>query len=213
MSEETVRTRVSGRLTLLTPGGSCSVVVDDGSGKSPASAKDPREALRAEELDKIRKAAQKQGFDECQKKMAAELAAMKAQLDEARRMIPEALNSYFVDLEAQMREEVVELSFKAAEAIAGFEIERNDITMSAINAALSPLLSPSGVKIHVSPGFLAKGVHTAPAGASFVSDSKLKTGEIMVDSQQGMIDGTVKSRLETLKEELLKGLAKERPNA
>ncbi len=213
MSEDAVRTRISGRLTLLAQDGVCSVTVDDGSGRPMANAKDLKGAMHAEELEKARKAGHKQGFDECQKRMSAEIAGLKAQLEEARQRLPEALNSYFADLEAQMRLEIVELGFKAAEAITGAEIERRDITMDAVNAALSPLLSPSGVKIHVSASFLAKGVHAAPCGASFVSDPKLKTGEIMVDSQQGMIDGTVKSRLETLKEELLKSLSKEQSNA
>ena len=208
MSDETFRTRVSGSLSLRAFDGSCTIVVDDGSGKALTS-KDPKGALHAEELEKVRKAAYKQGFDDCQRKMAGEVANLNLQVDEARRRVPEALNSYLADLEIQMRGEIIELAFKAAEAIVGSEVERRDITMESIHAALSPLLSTSGIKIHVSPSFLAKGIATPPAGASFVADPKLKSGEIMVDSQQGMIDGTISSRLDTLKEEILKTLSRE----
>lgn len=210
---EVVRTKISGRLTLLAQEGSCRVMLDAGSCKPNATAKDIKGALHAEELERIRAAAYKQGFDDCQRKLAAEAAALKVQLDEAREKVPAALNSYLADLETQMRVEIVELAFKAAGAIVGSEIERTDITMAAIHSALAPLISPSGVKIHVSPSFLAKGAHAAPGGATFIPDPKLKTGEIMVDSQQGIIDGSVNSRLETLKEELMKGLAKERSDA
>jgi len=213
MSDEQERTRITGTLTLLNSGGACRVIVDDGSGKGAKGSVTSKASQQLEELEAARKKGYKQGWDECQKKMSGEIAALKVQLDEARNQVPEALNGYFSDLEAQMREEIVELAFKAAEAIVCAEIERRDITANAIRSALGQLISANGVKIHVSPSFLAKGVAQAPAGASFVSDPKLQTGEIMVDSPQGLIDGAVVARLAALKEELLKNLAQEPSNA
>jgi flagellar biosynthesis/type III secretory pathway protein FliH len=208
MSDAPIRTRISGGFSLVSSDGA-QVVVSDGAGNAPALQKDPRGAMLAAEIEKAKQAGRKQGFDECLKKTSGDLAALNAQLDEARRQIPEALNAYLSDLEIQMREEIVAIAFKAAEAIVGAELERRDVTAEAVRAAISPLLTTNGVKVHVSPSFLAKGACNPPAGASFVADPKLKTGEIMVDSQQGMIDGTILSRLETLKETLLKSMTKE----
>jgi len=212
MSEAPLRTKISGSLSLFSANGPCSVVVEDGTAKA-AAARDPKGTAQSEELAKAKRDSFKQGFDDAQRKNASEIAALKVQLIEAKNQIPEALNAYLSDLEEQMRGEIVNLAFKAAEALTGAEIAKHDTTLGALRSALTPLLTTTGVKIHVAPSFLAQGVHTPPAGASFVSDPSLRAGEIMVDSQQGLIDGRIQSRLEALKGELLKELGKEDSNA
>ncbi len=206
MSETPVKAKI-GRLSFLSPDGSCSVTIDDGSGKS-AAAKDPKAALQAEELEKAKREAHKRGFDEAQKKAAAEIASLKQQLDAAKSKLPEALAAYFSDLEEQLKGEIVELGFKVAEAVAGVDMERNDRTAEAIRAALGAVVNPGAMKIHVNPAFVSGGHPTPPAGAAFVADPKLKPGEIGVECQNGFIDGTLKSRLATLKEALLKDMGR-----
>lgn len=205
MSDAPFRTRL-GRMELVSSDGQCKVLVEDGSSKKGV---DPLAVAAQAEAEAKRKAAYQEGWKACEKKFSAELADLKKRLDAAQTQIPQALNAYLREFDSQMKEEVVELSFKAARAIVGCEMERRDITAAVLADALKPLLSLQGVKLHLNPALVATGAQAAgiPAGVGLVSDPKLAMGEVIVESPQGFIDGTVEGRLQTLKEALMKSIS------
>ncbi len=203
MSDAPLRTRISGSMSLVSADGSCKVVLDDGSGRAPA---EQVAASKAQEEEAQREAAYRTGAADAEKRFAGEIAALKARLETAERELPAALNAYFQDLELQMREEIVELALKAAEAVACAELERRDPTAEILRQALSPLVSVQNVKVHVNPSAIAKGL-SAGHGVQLQGDPQLKPGEVMVECPQGFIDGSVAGRLKTLKDSILKSLA------
>ena len=143
---------------------------------------------------------------DCNAKLTAEIAKLKERVDELSRQTPLALGTYFSALEAQMKDEIVALAFKAAESIVEVEAARRDPSAEALRKALSPLLNLQGVRVKLNPGSLDGLPKQAPGGLTLVADPHLKKGEVAVESPQGFIDGGIKARLEVLKEALLKSL-------
>jgi len=209
MSDAPLRTKISGGFSLVSQDGSCKVVVDDGSGRKPD---EQVAAAKAQEEEAQRQAAYRKGAADAEKRLAGEIAALKARIDVAENKLPESLNAYFAELEAQMRGEIVELAIKAAEAVACAELERRDATAEILRQALSPLIAVQNVKVHVNPAAIAKGFSAGP-GVQLQGDPRLNPGEVMVESPQGFIDGTVEGRLRTLKDSILKSLSGEASNA
>lgn len=202
MSDTPVKTQITGRLSLVSPNGQCKVLISDG---TPDKVIDPNQESAAIEAEKKRRAAYQEGWNDCEKRMAAEVAGLKAKLKAFQEQLPAELNGYFSELETQMKDEILELSFKIAEAVIGAEMASRDVTAQVVSDALSPLLTLSGVKLHLNPAIASGEPEKSgmPSGLVLISDPGVKPGEVIVESPQGFIDGTVKGRLKTIREKII----------
>lgn len=148
------------------------------------------------------------GWNDCQNSMQKQLDAMQEQLSATSKEIPVAIQGYLDELERQMEEEVCNLAFHIANVILGEEMKNIERVNSVIRQAVKPILNFQGVKLHLSPSVVShmetgEGI-SVPTGVTVIPDSKLMPAEVVLDSNQGIIDATLQGRLDTLKDDFIK---------
>ena len=198
-----------GRLKIVGDVGS--IVVNDASGRKNASgaAPQPKPASGYDE-------GYKKGWEERGAQAQAETAALRAQVDSIGRQLPEAISAYFKELEAQALNEVCEIAFATARIIIGREFDADpEAVRSVIVGALAPILNPQGVKLRLNPGVAdivaTSGMEGVSASVTVVPDTSLGIGDVVVECQQGIIDGTVEGRFIALRELISKSLGNGQP--
>ncbi len=199
----------SGKLKIVGDVGT--IVVNEGTGAKASPAAADAQPKKAPGFDE----GYKKGWDERGAKAQAEIAALKSQLDGVSRQIPEAISAYFKEFEEQAMNEVCEIAFVVARIIIGREFDADpEAVHAAIVDALSPLVNPQGVKLRLNPAVAdmvsKSGMEGVPSAVAVVPDSSLGIGDVVVDCQQGIIDGTIDGRMRALKDFICKSLGSDR---
>ncbi len=146
------------------------------------------------------------GWDECQQKLNAQIAALENEKKDLLSTLISSLNNYFEELEKQIKQEISDLSFEISKVILMRDINDKDIVGNIIEDMLGPVMNSSNVKIHLNSTVVQylqdNNLFRLPSGAEFVVDNSLLFGEAFIDSSQGIIDATLSGRLDTLQESL-----------
>lgn len=212
MFDETAKkVKFSGRMSFVSANPNSNIIVSENGDQVPDFDSAASEA--EEENRKYQKAFQ-EGYDSCMQEMMPQVDKIKEQLLQITQNLPGSLSEYFKEIESQLKKEVIDLAFSVTRIILGHEIENKDIIKNLLDEALVPLMNVRGIKIYLNPG-VAEDANAAvdlgvPAGAEIIPDSRLKAGEAMIESSQGLIDATLAGRLETLKESYLKILSEQK---
>lgn len=205
------KVKFSGTLSFVSANPNSNIIVSENGDNVPEIDHAADEA--AEENRKLQAAFQ-EGYDSCMQEMMPQVDKIKDQLMQITQKLPVSISEYFKDLESQAKKETVELAFSIARTILGREIENKDILNTLLDEALMPLMNIRGIKIYLNPGVAEdakEAAHLAiPAGAQILPDSRLKAGEAMIESSQGLIDATLTGRLQTLKEAYMKILSEQK---
>jgi flagellar biosynthesis/type III secretory pathway protein FliH len=213
MSDNAIK--FSKRMSFVSPSGASNVMVTD----NASGDNEPRAATPSKE-DKINasiEAAFQQGWKTCEQEMNQRIQELNRKLDAALNTLPASLDAYFSELEKQVKTEIQELSFKIARIILGGEIKDESRMRGVVEHMLEPVTDLDGVKLFLCPEFVPSGnpvdgapepVPIAPSGIEIVPDSRLKPGEAVLETSQGIVDGTLDGRLEKLKEEFDKFMEK-----
>jgi flagellar biosynthesis/type III secretory pathway protein FliH len=196
--------KISGKLSLVSQSGKARVTVSDGPGADTGPEPGPEQAAE-QALRASYEAGRRDGMAEREKQLAPQIESLKNQINLISSEIPAAISAYFAELEAQAKEEIMDLSLKLAEIILREKIKEEEVLRPLIQDALSPLTDLSGVKIQLSPSIAARvkasggAAEGIPPGVEISANPKLSDGEVVVESSQGLIDGTLSGRLETLR--------------
>lgn len=190
----------------------CKVSISNGPGAAGAGKVATQES-QDEEMWKAKcQTSYQDGRKAGRQEMTAEIDALRLQAQAVARDIPQSISEYFTELEMQMREEICKLSFSIAETLVMRELESKDIVRELIHNALTPLMSLENVKIRLNPGIVnmmsSEEVNpTVPQGVDVSPDPKLGPGDVIVETPNGLIDGTLAGRMELIKDEIHKALA------
>ncbi|OGV52610.1 MAG: hypothetical protein A2017_20625 [Lentisphaerae bacterium GWF2_44_16] len=205
------KVRFSGKMSFVSANPNSNIVVSDSSGESESIDIDK---IEKEEEHARYQAAYDDGWQACEKEKSSEISELNEKIVSISKNIPAALNEYLAELETQAKTEIMEMAFSIASIILKEEIAGKEHLKPMLDEALSPVLNLKNIKIHLNPAVAEKIMpgdnNGVPAGSEIISDPKLKEGEALIESSQGIIDATVRGRLETLKENYLKILAEQK---
>lgn len=167
------------------------------------------QAAKTEELNV--KALQEQSFQQgwaaCETEKNKEIDKLLLNLEAWKKELPESLNSYFSELEKQIKGEVIDLAFKLAEQIIGCEVEKKTTYQTVLNDLLDQTVSTSQVQLYVNPEvakLIKNGEVGVRSGVSVIADPGLRVGEAKLIGGNGIIDGTFNARLSALQEHIRK---------
>jgi len=176
--------------------------------------KEKKEKLALIESEQKYQQAYDEGWKSAQQGMELEVDELQKKLKNISKTIPKNLNQYFIELEQQIKVEIAELSIKIADTILHLQLARKPLLKTAIAEALESLIRYDGVEVHFSNDDmdLLKDNNTEiiPPGIILRPDPALQSGDVVVYTQQGWLDGTIQRRLFTIKEQILKKLAEEK---
>jgi len=119
----------------------------------------------------------------------------------------------FENVERDIQTQLIELAIHIAEMILRREMPDADMLRRVLRDALEPLSDFQGVRVRLTPEELkllrgnASG-HDAPSvrGMEWVADPNLSPGDVMVESRNGIFDGRLRQRLNTLAEAIEKAV-------
>ena len=200
-TSETVRP--GSRLRLVVPDGSAVVLKEHHRAAGTADAP----LLSAEDM--AYREGHEKGVREGREAALAEsreqIRSLEARLADLTASLPPALAAYADELETRAREEVCDLAFDIAGCIIGRELTQRPIIRELAESVLSPILGTPEFCFQLSPDdaawFKANAADSLP-GIEVVADPALQPGDALVRSPKGLLDATLKGRLETLKAQL-----------
>ncbi len=113
-------------------------------------------------------------------------------------------------LEADIRTQLIELALHISEVILQRELPDADMLRRVLREALEPISDFQGVRVRLAPedAKLLRGqaagsdIPNRPnaRGMEWVEDSNLATGDVLVESRNGIFDGRLRQRLDNLTE-------------
>lgn len=112
----------------------------------------------------------------------------------------------FQRMESDIREQLIELSLCIAETILKRELPDGEMLRQVLRDALEPITDFHGIRIRLAPDdadLLMGDVPDAVPGAKgmeWVVDPNLATGDVLVESRNGIFDGRLRQRLAALAE-------------
>ena len=167
------------------------------------------EAAKTEEMNakSLQEQAYKQGWAACEAAKDKEIDKLLQHLEVWKKQLPEALNGYFRELEEQLKGEIIDLSFKLAEQIIGYEVENKAAYQSGLNSFLSQFVNTANAQLYVNPEvakLINSGELSVKPGVTVVADASLQIGEAKMIGSSGIIDGTFNARLGALQEHVRK---------
>ena len=190
-----------------------SVVVNDVTGKGPQDVDAP---VEDDGVNPEYEQGYQTGWNERDQQAQGEIQELTEQVQKLQRQVnnianklPAAMDEYLAVLEEQAIQEVCDVGFEVAKILVGRIAEENaDIIESILREALPPTLDPTRLTLRLHPKN-AKAYQAAAGGngPQVVVDKRLNMGEVMIDSDQGVLDGTLPSRLGKLRGVLDKKLA------
>ena len=118
--------------------------------------------------------------------------------------IPAQLNRYFEELESRVRAEVVDLSLQIARMILGADAPRQSALRAALNEVFIHVVRENEVQIRLHPEDASRmtDVDQAqwPAAATCIPDPTLQPGDVVVSTDQGLLDATLNGRMDMLED-------------
>ena len=159
------------------------------------------------------------GYDQAQADMKAELehqkqayeaeiARLKQENSQITSELSNGINTYLEELEQQLKDEVIDLSFSIAELIIGRELSSHSSIELILRCLLDDILKLEGVSLRLSQAdlsLIAEGdLQHLPV--EIVADHRVQKGEFLLESNQGFLDGRLDDRLRTIKGSLLQAL-------
>lgn len=116
----------------------------------------------------------------------------------------------FRQMESDIRKQLIELSLCIAETILRRELPDEDMLRHVLSDALEPITDFQGVQIRIAPtdaDLLLGACRDAAPGAKgmeWVVDPNLASGDLLVESRNGIFDGRLRQRLSSLAEAIEK---------
>ena len=127
--------------------------------------------------------------------------------------IPVQLNQYFEELESRVRAEVVDLSLQLARMILGADVPRQLAVQAALDEALTHVMRECAVQIRLHPEDANRMTEIDrahwPAEATCEPDPSLNPGDVVAYTEHGLLDATLKGRMEMLEETIREVLSVE----
>ena len=168
------------------------------------------ESREAEELAARKEAAEiKDRLEREQIRRAAEEAAEK-RLQAQQKLwtqVHAEMGKTLRELEADIKHQLIGMTIRTAEILLCHKLPDAEMLRNIMQEVLSPISDLQGVRVRVAKGtlHLLTGDADIPLqhpGIECVEDPELKTGDVVVESRNGIFDGRLRLRLEQLAEAL-----------
>jgi len=124
--------------------------------------------------------------------------------------LEQKLEQFTHDMKAEIAEQLVERSVEIAAMIVRHEMPDKTMLLRLIKETLAPVSDLQGAKIRISPDdltLLKSEEHTPIAydgQFEWVADNSLNSGDLIIESRNGIFDATLEQRLTLLEEQLQK---------
>ncbi len=137
------------------------------------------------------------GYQACEKRLQADIAALRQRLQLVEQRLPHELENAIASLQEQAGQTIVRMAFSLAELLVKRELDRDPLLLGIIDQALDmvPPMETPCLRLHPEDARL----FTASATASLTqveikSDAGLRRGDVIVDCQDGFLDATMAAR-------------------
>ncbi|HPF12714.1 MAG: hypothetical protein H6830_09605 [Planctomycetes bacterium] len=157
------------------------------------------ETMRQQDLEQAFARGQAEGQRQAQEAAAGALALAVERLDQAREQALDQLTIQAVELSVEIARQLIQVEIAAE----NYDLER--IIRSSLSHAG---MGRGAAVVHVSPEDFERLAHVAfREGTEVAADSKLRSGDVQVESPQGLLVREVDACLETIREQLLEDVA------
>jgi len=117
------------------------------------------------------------------------------------------MDRLFQSMESDIRTQLIGLALHISEVILHRELPDPDMLRRVLREALEPISDFQGVRVRLAPvdAALLRGQAAGDGipnarGIEWVTDPDLATGDVLVESRNGLFDGRLRQRLDTLAE-------------
>ncbi len=176
---------------------------------------EPREAEElaakkeaAEQRDRIEREQIRRAADEAaEKRLQTQLEAMRQAQQKLWTQFHAEMRKTLKELEADIKHQLIGMTIRTAEILLCHKLPDAEMVRNIMQEVLSPISDLQGVRVRVAKGtlHLLTGDADIPLqhpGIECVEDPELKTGDVVVESRNGIFDGRLRLRLEQLAEAL-----------
>ncbi len=155
------------------------------------------------EREQIRRAAE----EAAEKRLQAQLEAMRQAQQKLWTQFHAEMGKTLRELEADIKHQLIGMTIRTAEILLCHKLPDAEMLRNIMQEVLSPISDLQGVRVRVAKGtlHLLTGDADIPLqhpGIECVEDPELKTGDVVVESRNGIFDGRLRLRLEQLAEAL-----------
>ncbi len=179
----------------------------------PRIRQETEKRVRAEEATRYKKqldqemAALKQAQEKRQQEETQKRDALLQQMQQK-------MEQFIHDMKAEIADQVVQRSIQIAEMIVRHELPDRDMLRRLIQETLETVSDLQGAKIRIHPDDLVflkePGTPGIPFSGQFewVADTALKSGDLVIESRNGIFDASLNQRLALLQEQLRRRVGK-----
>ena len=155
------------------------------------------------EREQIRRAAE----EAAEKRLQTQLEAMRQAQQKLWTQFHAEMGKTLKELEADIKHQLIGMSIRTAEILLCHKLPDAEMVRNIMQEVLSPISDLQGVRVRVAKGtlHLLTGDADIPLqhpGVECVEDPELKSGDVVVESRNGIFDGRLRLRLEQLAEAL-----------
>ncbi len=150
------------------------------------------------------------GWSECEEKMQITISELEAKIHAITLDIPKEINIYTEKLEEEIKEEICNIAFNISKVIINREVENKNILSETIKDITGEILNKENLNLYLNPEIVSliesgdSDINTK--GIVISSDASLELNDARLETSQGIIDASLNTRLETLKDSLNKAL-------
>ena len=199
----TSNTRFSAKMSFVPTFENTQVIINESSNKGEKSIDKLISDTEENKLEEIKLASYNQGWQECEAQYKQKILQLEQQLQSVQNELPISLGNYFSQLEEQVKKEIGTLAFGIAEIILKKELANPDHAKSAVDSVLQQLMNYEGITLKLNPIATAtlKESNSLPPEITVEDAPQLLPGEALVECSQGIIDGRLETRLNSLQEQ------------
>lgn len=159
---------------------------------------------------KIRASVEAEYSQRLELEVSARMGVERSRFDQLLQETSLRFNGLVDGLRQEIQAQVVEFSLQLAEVVVRHELPDRDMLREVIVKTLEPISDLHGARVRVSSNDWALFDGAMPGGdelgmcnaVEFVEDPSLSSGDVLVESRNGIFDARLKERLKLLKETL-----------
>ncbi len=168
-----------------------------------AAKKEAVELKERAEREQIRRAAE----EAAEKRLQTQLEAMRQAQRKMWTQFHAEMGKTLKELEADIKRQLIGMTIRTTEILLCHKLPDAEMVRNIMQEVLSPISDLQGVRVRVAKGtlHLLTGDADLPLqhpGIECVEDPELKSGDVVVESRNGIFDGRLRLRLEQLAEAL-----------
>ncbi len=203
MSMSNNKFRFSDRITFVTENGS-NVFINDMPVESEENIQQEKD-IKAE-LEQ----AYQEGWKACEIQKDKEISQILEQMNEIGQQLPGAVSQSLADIASQVKKEIIDLAFRVSQEIICREIDNPETMQAIINRILDNVVKSGDYQLRLNPAIaklVSRGTLKSKDSVDIVPDPNLQPGDVQLASPDGLIDGTLRERIRTLRSEVDKAFA------